>query len=50
MVHSSSTMLYGALDNDDFFMYVGGLAAAVRNIDGESPELVVANTRESWQP
>ncbi len=27
VVHSSSTMLYGALDNDDFFMYAGGLAA-----------------------
>ena len=28
VVHSSSTMLYGALDNDDMFMYMGGLAAA----------------------
>ena len=27
VVHSSSTALYGALDNDDFFMYAGGLAA-----------------------
>ncbi len=26
VVHSSSTMLYGALDNDDMFMYMGGLA------------------------
>ncbi len=26
IVHSSSTMLYGALDNDDMFMYMGGLA------------------------
>ena len=24
VVHSSSTMLYGALDNDDFFMYAAG--------------------------
>ncbi len=29
IVHSSSTMLYGALDNDDMFMYMGGLATAV---------------------
>ena len=50
VVHSSSTMLYGALDNDDFFMYAGGLAAAVRNIDGESPELVVTNTRDPGNP
>lgn len=46
VVHSSSTMLYGALDNDDFYMYMGGLASAVRNIDGASPELIVTNTRD----
>ena len=50
IVHSSSTMLYGALDNDDFYMYMGGLASAVRSIDGESPELVVANTRDPGNP
>ena len=50
VVHSSSTMLYGALDNDDFYMYAGGLAAAVRSIDGESPELVVTNTRDPGNP
>ena len=46
VVHSSSTMLYGALDNDDFYMYMGGLAAAVRNIDGTTPEMLVTNTRD----
>jgi cobaltochelatase CobN len=50
IVHSSSTMLYGALDNDDFYMYMGGLASAVRNLDGESPELVVTNTRNPSDP
>ena len=50
VVHSSSTMLYGALDNDDMFMYMGGLAAAIRNIDGKSPELVVTNTRDPGKP
>ena len=50
VVHSSSTMLYGALDNDDFYMYMGGLAAAVRNLDGESPEMVVTNTRDPGRP
>ncbi|MEO8256290.1 MAG: cobaltochelatase subunit CobN [Acidobacteriota bacterium] len=50
VVHSSSTMLYGALDNDDMFMYLGGLAAAIRNIDGKSPELVVTNTRDPGHP
>jgi cobaltochelatase CobN len=50
VVHSSSTMLYGALDNDDMFMYVGGLAAAIRSLDGKSPELVVTNTRDPGKP
>ena len=50
VVHSSSTMLYGALDNDDFFMYMGGLATAIRSIDGETPELVVTNTRDPGHP
>lgn len=50
IVHSSSTMLYGALDNDDFYMYMGGLASAVRNLDGESPELVITNTRNPDNP
>ena len=50
VVHSSSAMLYGALDNDDFYMYMGGLATAIRSIDGESPELVVTNTRDPGNP
>ena len=50
VVHSSSTMLYGALDNDDFYVYMGGLAAAIRSIDGDSPELVVTNTRDPGNP
>ena len=52
IVHSSSTMLYGALDNDDMFMYMGGLASAIRNVDGteKSPELVITNTRDPGKP
>ena len=50
IVHSSSTMLYGALDNDDMFMYMGGLATAIRNIDGTDPELVITNTRDPGKP
>ena len=52
IVHSSSTMLYGALDNDDMFMYMGGLATAIRNIDGTAtgPEMVVTNTRDPGRP
>lgn len=43
VVHSASSNLYGALDNDDFFMYAGGLAQAIRHLDGKTPELVVAD-------
>ncbi|MFT3907614.1 MAG: cobaltochelatase subunit CobN [Steroidobacteraceae bacterium] len=50
VVHSSSTALYGALDNDDMYMYMGGLAAAIRNIDGKTPDTVVANTRDPGHP
>lgn len=50
VVHSSSTMLYGALDNDDFYMYMGGLTTAIRNVDGTEPDLVVTNTRDPSNP
>ncbi|NOX70388.1 MAG: cobaltochelatase subunit CobN, partial [Gammaproteobacteria bacterium] len=50
VVHSSSTMLYGALDNDDFYMYMGGLSSAIRNLDGANPDLVVTNTRDPGNP
>src|SRR5690606_26219157 len=50
VVHSNSTNLYGALDNDDFYMYMGGLATAVRSLDGQTPELLVTNTRNPSQP
>ncbi len=43
VVHSRSTNLYGTVDNDDFFMYAGGLTAAIRELDGKSPELVITN-------
>lgn len=50
VVHSNSTVLYGTLDNDDFFMYAGGLVAAVRHLDGESPELTVTNIKDPSRP
>ncbi|MGC4028789.1 MAG: cobaltochelatase subunit CobN [Steroidobacteraceae bacterium] len=50
VVHSSSTTLYGALDNDDMYMYMGGLASAIKSIDGKAPELLIANTRDPSHP
>ncbi|RFM31423.1 cobaltochelatase subunit CobN [Chitinophaga silvisoli] len=43
VVHSRSSNLYGALDNDDLFQYLGGAAMAIRAIDGKSPEVVITN-------
>ncbi len=50
VVHSSSTALYGALDNDDMFMYMGGLAAAVRSVGGKTPETMVTDSRDPGNP
>lgn len=50
VVHSRSTNLYGTIDNDDFFMYAGGLAAAIRELDGKSPELAVTNMMNPARP
>ncbi|MBE7446350.1 MAG: cobaltochelatase subunit CobN [Planctomycetia bacterium] len=50
VVHSRSTNLYGTVDNDDFFMYAGGLTAAIRELDGKSPELVITNMMNPAKP
>ncbi|MFZ2071899.1 MAG: cobaltochelatase subunit CobN [Halobacteriota archaeon] len=48
--NSRSTNLYGVLDNDDFFQYVGGFAIAVRSITGKTPEIAVVNLRNMEKP
>ncbi|MHC1755875.1 MAG: cobaltochelatase subunit CobN [Methanosarcina sp.] len=40
-VKSDSTNLLGLMDNDDFVSWFGGLALAVRDVSGETPELYV---------
>jgi cobaltochelatase CobN len=42
-VHSRSGNVYASLDNDDFFQYLGGMAMAIRAIDGATPEINVTN-------
>ena len=43
-VHSRSTNLYGTLDNDDFFQYLGGLNLAVSSVSGgEYPDSFITN-------
>ena len=48
-IFSRSTNLYALLTNDDPFQYFGGLGLAVRNIDGKTPEMYVANMRKKDQ-
>ena len=43
VVHSRSSNVYAALDNDDFFQYLGGTAMAIRAVDGKTPEVMVTN-------
>jgi len=44
---SRSSNVYGLLASDDPFQYFGGLALAVRHIDGASPEMVISNLRDA---
>jgi len=43
VVHSRSTNVYGALDNDDFFQALGGMAMAIRHVDGTTPDVMITN-------
>ena len=42
---SRSSNLYGMLTTDDPFQYLGGIALAVRHLDGKAPELMINNLR-----
>ena len=44
-VLSRSSNLYGMLTTDDPFQYLGGIAMAVRYLDGKAPELFISNLR-----
>ncbi len=50
-VHSISSNLYRALDNDDVFQYLGGVALAVKAVKGSFPEVEVArsNGKHVWR-
>jgi len=44
---SRSSNVYGMITSDDPFEYFGSLALAVRNIDGESPQMMISNLRDA---
>jgi cobaltochelatase CobN len=46
VLFSRSSNLYGMNTSDDPFQYFGGMALAIRNLDGESPEMLISNLRE----
>jgi len=43
VVHSRSSNVYGAIDSDDFYQYLGGTAMAVREVNGKPTEAFVAD-------
>ena len=46
VLFSRSSNLYGMNTSDDPFQYFGGMALAIRNIDGASPQMMISNLRE----
>ncbi|MEQ1910338.1 MAG: cobaltochelatase subunit CobN, partial [Vicinamibacterales bacterium] len=45
LVHSRTTYVYGALDNDDFYQFAGGLNSASKAVNGVAPQFYVNNQR-----
>ncbi len=43
VLHSTSSNLYGTLDNDDVYQYMGGAAMAIRYVTGTSPQTQMVN-------
>ncbi|MGE0087389.1 MAG: cobaltochelatase subunit CobN [Desulfococcaceae bacterium] len=41
-IHTISSNLYGTMDNDDMFQYLGGLSMAVRKESGKNPEVFIS--------
>lgn len=45
-VHSRSSNVYGTMDNDDMFQYLGGLSLAVRKESGQAPQTLITQQQE----
>ncbi len=45
-VHSRSSNVIGIIDTDDFFMYLGGMSLAVKNVKGKAPDTLVTLHRK----
>ena len=44
-VHSISSNVYGTMDNDDMFQYLGGLSLAVKKESGQTPDTLITMQR-----
>ncbi|QTA90827.1 cobaltochelatase subunit CobN [Desulfonema magnum] len=45
-IHSVSSNVYGTMDNDDVFQYLGGLSLAVKKESGETPDTLISMQRD----
>ncbi|MFP4049656.1 MAG: cobaltochelatase subunit CobN, partial [Desulfovermiculus sp.] len=48
-VHSRSSNVYGTMDNDDMFQYLGGLSLAVRTESGQAPDTMITQQQKAGQ-
>lgn len=48
-VHTISSNLYGTMDNDDMFQYLGGISMAVRKESGKDPDVFISMQRTRGQ-
>ena len=46
-LHSSSSNVYGLMDNDDMFAYLGGLSMAVRQASGRDPDILITSQKQA---
>ena len=50
VIHSRSSNVYGTLDGDDFYQYLGGTAMAARVVIGSTPEVFVTDMANPKKP
>lgn len=48
-VHSRSSNLYGVVDINDMFQYLGGLSMAVEKVSGKKIELFIAQQKKTGE-
>jgi cobaltochelatase CobN len=49
-VHSDSTNLFGIIDGDDYYGYLGGVGLTVRALTGTTPEMYIASLESVDDP